>query len=185
MPPGRRKPPEKLNESALFDYAVRTLSARSCSSDELRFKLRPRAQRLADIDSVISRLKDLHYLDDRRFSEMYAAVRVENQGFGRARVLHDLRARRVAPKLAERAVAKALDGRDEMQMVAEFIERRMREIALKGLDDDRKLASAFRKLRRAGFSTGPVLAVLKRYAGGREVPDEIAEGNEDDEQPSA
>ena len=72
----------KLAADALFDYAVRALADRACSSGELRFKLKRRAASLSDIDSAITRLKDLGYLDDKRFAEMYALTRVENDGFG-------------------------------------------------------------------------------------------------------
>jgi regulatory protein len=160
-----RKPPVKLAEDALFDYAVRALADRAASSDELRFKLRRRAANLADIDSVIARLSDLKYLDDARFAEMYTAMRVENDGFGRLRVLQDLRGHRVVPKLAEQAVSRAFEGRNEVEMVTAYVERRMPVIAAGGgLGDERRLAAAYRKLRRAGFSSGAILTVLKGFA---------------------
>jgi len=168
-----RKPPAKLGEDALFDYAVRSLADRAASSDELRFKLRRRAARLSDIDPAISRLKDLGYLDDKRFAEMYTSMRVENDGFGKARVLHDLRGRRIAPKLAEQAVSRALEDKNEHEMVAAYIERRMPAIVAGThgvpLGDERKLAAAYRKLRRAGFSSGAILTVLKRFAAHPEL----------------
>ena len=167
------KPRPKLPEEELFDYAVRSLAARASSSDELRFKLRRRAAKLSDIDGVIARLKDLGYLDDKRFAEMYTTLRVEGEGFGRARVLSDLRGRRVLPKAAETAVSRAFAGKDELEMVAAYVERRMPSIVAGGHSgDERKLASAYRKLRRAGFASGPILTVLKRYAANPELLDE-------------
>ena len=181
MPAKTRKPPTKLAPDALFDYALRSLADRACSSDELRFKLRRRAANLADIEPVIARLKDLNYLDDKRFAEMFTTIRVENDGFGRARVLHDLRTRRVTPKLAEQAVTRAFEGKDEKELVAAYIERRMPAVAAGGnIDDDRKLAAAYRKLRRAGFSSGASFTVLKRYAAHPELLDEPGP---DDENP--
>lgn len=172
-----RKPPSKLAEDALFDYAVRALTGRSSSSDELRFKLRRRAARLSDVDPVIARLKDLGYLDDKRFAEMYTSMRVENDGFGKARVLNDLRDRRVAPELAEQAISKAFEGKNEDEMVVAYVERRMRSIFAGGHtggegSDERKLAAAYRKLRRAGFSPGPILTVLRRFAARPELLEE-------------
>jgi regulatory protein len=168
-----RKPPVKLAEDALFDYAVRSLANRACSSDELRFKLRGRAAKLSDVEPIITRLRELKYLDDKRFAELYTAMRVENDGFGRARVLQDLRGRRVASKLAEQTVSKAFVDKDENDLVAAYIERRMPRIAAGGhIGDERKLASAYRKLRRAGFSSGATLTVLKRFAAHPELLDE-------------
>lgn len=171
-----RKPRAKLDEDALFEYAVRSLTARSSSTDELRFKLRQRAAKVADIDRVIGRLKEIGYLDDKRFAEMFTTMRVENDGLGRARVLHDLRGRRVSGKIADAAIARAFQDKDELEMVAAYVERRMASVVAGGhAGDDRKLAAAYRRLRRAGFASGPILTVLKRYATRPELFDEAPE----------
>jgi regulatory protein len=168
-----RKPPQKLPEQALFDYAVRSLAARSSTADELRFKLRRRAEKLTDIEPVIARLKDLGYLDDKRFAEMFTAMRIENDGFGRTRVLNDLRARRVPPPLAEKAVSLAFADTNEEDLVTAYMERRMPSIAAGGhKENERKLASAYAKLRRAGFAPGTILTVLRRYAARPELLEE-------------
>lgn len=167
------KPRAKLPEDALFDYAVRALANRACSSDELRFKLRQRAAKLSDIEPVVARLKELGYLDDKRFAEMYTTMRVENNGFGKSRVLHDLRGRRVAPKLAEKAVSQAFQDKNEDEMVTAYIERRMPSVVAGGhTGDERKLAAAYRKLRRAGFAPGAILTVLRRFAAHPELLEE-------------
>ncbi len=167
------KPKPKLDENELFDYAVRSLANRAASSDELRAKLRRRAARFPDVDTVIARLKELNYLDDKRFAEMFTALRVEGDGFGKMRVLHDLQARRVPSKLAGQAVARAFENKDEQGMIRAYIERRMPAVAAGGkLGDERQLAAAWRKLRRAGFSSGATLTVLKGYAADPGILDE-------------
>lgn len=124
-----------------------------------------RAANAADPDKIIERLKEIGYLDDRRYAESFASSRVENDGFGRMRVLNDLRARRVAPDLAVRAVDQAIGEKSEAEQIEAFIERRMPSISkAAALEDDRKLAAAYRKLRRAGFSSAPVLAALRKRA---------------------
>ncbi len=115
-----------------------------------------RAANPADSDGVIDRLKDIGYLDDRRFAESFAAARVENEGFGRMRVLNDLRARRVSGDMAEQAVVHAIGDKSEAELIDAFIDRRMHSLAVGGpIEDEKKLAAAYRKLRRAGFSSGP------------------------------
>jgi regulatory protein len=180
-----RKPPRKLAQEALFDYAVRSLAARACSSSELRLRLSRRAEQQSDVETCIARLKDLGYLDDKKFAEAYTAMRVENAGFGRIRVLQDLRGRRVAPALASKAVSDAFEGKNEHEMVASYVTRRMPSFA-KSLHEppdkeERKLAAAYRKLRRAGFSSGAVLVVLKRLAARPEMLSEPPPDDEPDE----
>lgn len=144
---------------------MKCLSARACSTGDLKSKLWRRAANPPDIDAVIARLNDIGYLNDQRFAEDYAAARVENDGFGRMRVLNDLRTRRVTPEMANKAVERALEGRSEAELIDAFIERRMPSIAKGGpIEDEKNLAAAYRKLRRAGFTSGPVLSALKRIA---------------------
>jgi regulatory protein len=165
--PGKAK---KLATEELYEYAVKSLSARAQSTGDLKAKLRLRAADTGDPDRIVERLKDSGYLNDRRYAESFATMRVENEGFGKMRVLNDLRARRVAPDLAARAVDQALGEKSETEQIDAFIDRRMASIAKPGaIDDERKLAAAYRKLRRAGFSTGPVLAALRKLAAHPEV----------------
>ncbi len=168
-----RKPARKLAEAELFEYAVKYLALQGCSSEHLKSKLRLKAANPSDIESIIARLKDIGYLNDERFAQSYATNRAENDGFGRMRVLADLRARRVSPKLAEKAVEQVFEGKDEAELIDSYIGRRMPSIAAGGpIEDDRKLAAAYRRLRRAGFSSGGSLTALKRLAARPELIDE-------------
>jgi regulatory protein len=177
--PRKSRPLQKLATEELFEYAVRYLAGRACSVGELRAKLRLKAAQVADIDAAIARLRDIGYLNDERFAESLANWKVENDGFGRARVLNDLRARRVAPRVAEQAVTQALEGHNEAEMVDAYIARRMPALAAGGkIEDQRKLAAAWRRLRRAGFSSGASLSALKRLAA---RPDEMEEPVDDDQ----
>ena len=65
--------PPKLDADGLWEYAVKILAGRACSAGELRLKLQRKAERQSDIDVVIARLKDLHYLDDKRMGKVYVA----------------------------------------------------------------------------------------------------------------
>jgi regulatory protein len=169
---GNRRP-RKLAAEELFEYAVKCLGVRAYSSGDLKSKLRLRAAEPADADRTIERLQGIGYLDDRRFAESYAAARVENDGFGRIRVLNDLRAKRVTGEMAEQAVEQALGDKTEAELIDSFIGRRMGSIAAGGpIEDERKLAAAYRKLRRAGFSSGPILSALKRIAARPETLEE-------------
>lgn len=160
-----RKPVRKLNSEELFEFAVKALGARAHSTSELRQKLLRRAELVADIEPVLGRLKEYGYLNDKRFADSFATSRLENRGFGKTRVLQELRGRRVAPKLAEEAVARTFQGTDERVLVEQYLERKYRHTPLaEYLGDQKQLASVYRRLRRAGFSHGTTLSVLFRYS---------------------
>lgn len=154
-----------LDESALMEYAARLLGGRAYTSGEMREKLRRRAARAGDVDTVLARLRHLGYLDDRRFADNFATARLENEGLGRSRVLRDLRQRHIAPKVAEDAVARTYEEQDEVALIEAFLARKFRGRDLPALlSEEKHLASAWRRLRYAGFSSGNSLRVLKRYA---------------------
>ena len=104
-------------------------------------------------------------VEDRRFSEAFAAARLQNDGFGRYRILNDLRRKRVSAAVAEGAVNRAFTGTDEQQLIERYLTRKYRNVDLtQFLKEEKNLASAYRRLRTAGFSSGSAVAVLKRYS---------------------
>lgn len=160
---GRKK--RTLNDGELYDYAVRLLGGRSLSSGEVREKLRQRALPDADVDAVIRKLKEYRFLDDDRFAEGYAAARRDNQGFGKFRVNQDLRKRRVAQTVAERATTEAFSQVDETEQAKQYLERKFRGKDLpQFLAVEKNAASAYRRLRTAGFGSAVVIRLLKQYA---------------------
>ena len=173
--------PRRLDADALWEYALKSLGARAQSIGELREKLRRRAERAADIDGVLARLKEHHYLDDRRYAESFASARLSNEKLGRTRVIRELRARRVAPAVAERTVERVYQGVEEEALIEEWIRRKYRVAPREGLFQDRHdVAAAYRRLARAGFRTGEIFKVLERFA---KDPD-LLDGFEPPEEPT-
>lgn len=146
-------------------YALRALGLRAHSSGELRQKLTRRAEQVGDIDKVLAKLNESGYLDDRKYAESYATLRLENEGHGRSRVLRDLRQRRIAPALAEQTVNRTFHETDEVELIEAYLKRKFRGKDLPSfLAVEKNLMSAYRRLRYAGFSSGNSIRVLKRYA---------------------
>ena len=115
-----QRKPKLLDQTGLYNLALRALGGRAHSTGELKEKLRLRAERPEDVDGVLAKLKESGYLNDRRFAENYASARLENQGLGKMRVLRDLRQRRVAPKLAEQVTEKTFQDTNETDLTIPF-----------------------------------------------------------------
>jgi regulatory protein len=168
--------PKLLDLESLMAYAARVLSARAQTISELRQKLRRKAARPEDVAVVLDRLKQLGYLNDQRFAESFASWRRENQGLGQTRVVRDLLARRVAPAIAQKAAETAYSGADEPAMIEQFLARKYRGKDLGTLlREPKNLASAYRKLRTAGFSARNSIEILKRYAAEPERLEDLDE----------
>ncbi len=173
----------RLDSAALWEYALRVLAGRAHSSGELRQKLRAKAERVADVDPTMARLKEYGYLNDRQFAESFAAARLENKGLGKTRVLADLSRRRVAPAVAQQTVKKVYENVSEEALAEDFVRRKFRLATRENLfQDEKQMASAYRRLVRAGFRPAAAIAVLKKFArdpdllDGFEPPEDTAEG---------
>ena len=157
-------------------YAGRALAARAQSVSELRTRLKRRAERAEDVEAVIAYLKESGYANDQKFAGSFTDWRLENQGLGKARVMRDLLARRVAPGVAKAAVEAAYKDRDEGALIEAFLARKYRGKDLGALlREPKMLASAYRKLLTGGFSGGASIRVLKRYAAEAEQLEEMGE----------
>jgi regulatory protein len=163
--PQKSRRPAKLAGDALWDHALKVLSRRAHSSNELRTKLSQRAESPEAITAVMQKLREYGYTDDQKFSEAFATARLQNEGFGRFRVLRDLQAKRVSSTVADQAVAKIFEGANEHELIDAFLARKYRAVDLPAfLQQDKNLASAYRRLRIAGFSSSATLAALKRHS---------------------
>ena len=159
-----------LDDDPLLAYALKLLAGRAHSQGELREKLRRRALRPGAVEEILARLKDDGYLDDRKFAENFAAARLANGKLGSGRVLRDLRQRRVAPALAERTVRQIYQNVNEESLIEAWVRRKYRLASREALfQQDKDLAAAYRRLLRAGFRSGDILRVLRRFARNPEL----------------
>jgi regulatory protein len=148
------------SEPALYDAAIKMLSRRAHSVSEMKKAL---IRRTADedlIQKVIARLKQNGLVDDARYAKQFARQRTEIRHQGKYRVARELRARGVPDRHIETAVAEASANSDEAAMVRQRIDRKLR--LNRGEIDDRKIASLYRTLLRAGFSSDTIRHELKR-----------------------
>ncbi len=149
------------------------------SIGEVREKLKSKAaDPAADVDHVLSELKQYGYLNDRTFADTFAASKRDNQSLGKMRVLRDLRVKRVPSTVAEQAVTKAFEGKDEVALIEQYLARKFRSVNLgEHLKDEKKLASVFRRLRTAGYSAGNSIRVLKGYASQADQLEDMEDGD--------
>lgn len=157
--------PRKLDPEELRDYALKLLASRALSVAQLKEKLRRRASDPESIDPLIAQLKEYGALNDRRYAESFSTNRASSGSHGSQRVLSELLKRKVAPKIAQKAVQNAFQDTNEPEMIAAWLERKYRNQNLSELlQEPARLASVYRRLRVAGFSSGASVRVLKRFA---------------------
>ena len=153
------KPKPAPDEKALYEIAVRALARRARSIGELRQLLAKRKAATEDIDAVIARLKEHGYLDDARYARSFVASRIENDRQGARRVERDLGARRVHPELIQKTIRAAYDEVDERELLRDYLRRKVR--LTKPPAKASAVASLYRRLLRAGFSSATIVKELQ------------------------
>src|SRR6266853_6544286 len=153
------KPRKLETEAELYDVAVRALMRRAHSVHEMKQKLERRSDNKLLVQLVMARLKENGQIDDARYAKQFARQRTETRKQGKFRVARDLRARGVPDRHIDAAVEEATRETDEAAVVRQRIERKLR--SYRGEIDERKMASIYSSLLRAGFSADVVRQELK------------------------
>jgi regulatory protein len=155
--------PRKLStETDLYTAAVNALARRAYSVHEMRVYLERRAEDKNVVGSILQRLKQHKYLDDARYARQFVRTRAEIRKQGAFRIARDLRARGVPDRHIETAVAERSAESDEATLVRAHLARRLK--SLRGPLDERRKASIYRSLLRAGFSPDTIRRELRSFA---------------------
>ena len=156
---------KQYSEEELYEYAVGALSRRMRTVAELKRLMRARVEEPESehaetlVELVIRRLKDQGYLNDSNYAAYYTSMRRDNQKFGRARVITELKTRGVHGSVIEKAVDAAYDGVSEEKQAREYLRKKRMEKP----KDQKETARIFRQLVRAGFRMGTIFAILKKW----------------------
>jgi regulatory protein len=155
--------PRKLStETDLYTAAINSLARRAYSVYEMRTYLERRAEDKDAVKSVLDRLKHLDYLDDARYARQFVRLHTELRRQGAFRIARDLRARGVPDRHIEAALAERSPESSESALVRARLERRIK--SLRGPLDERRVASLYRSLLRAGFSADTIRRELSALA---------------------
>ena len=121
-----------------------------------------RSQDKEAVGPILDRLKQNNYLDDARYARQFVRMRAEIRKQGAFRVARDLRARGVPDRHIEAALAERAAEHDDTALVREHLARRLK--LLRGPLDQRRKASLYRSLLRAGFSADTIRRELRSMA---------------------
>jgi regulatory protein len=162
------KPRQLETESALYEAAIKILMRKARSVHEMKKVLERRCEDKSLVKNVVERLKSTGLIDDARYAKQFARQRTETRKQGKFRIARDLRGRGIPDRHIEAALEETAKETDEGAMVRQRIERKLR--SYRGELDEKKIASVYRSLLRAGFSADVVRRELKALTK-EDVPD--------------
>lgn len=173
-----RSRPRKLDtEQELYDVALRALMRRAHSVQEMKQKLTKRSDNELLVRVVMARLKENGQLNDERYAEQFTRNRTQSRKQGQFRIQRELRARGIPNPLIQSAIEESAAQSDPTVVVRQRIERKLK--SYKGEVDDKKIASIYASLLRAGFPSDHIRKEIKALTS-KPIP----EVEESDESPS-
>ena len=122
----------------------------------------------AVVEEVIERLREYGYLDDARFAQSFASLRVQQRPIGRQRLERDLWLKKIDKPTIEAALDQVFEVMPESDLINRALEKRIR---LRGRPKTRAEAKKlFDHLLRQGFAfelvSEKVRAVVKMEVDG-------------------
>lgn len=118
---------------ALYESAVRILGRRDHFEGELELKLRQRSFKLGasrdHVASVLSKCRELGYLNEERAAEQLAAELARRGGFGLRKLRHELMRRKCPPELAEKTMNNFRGESDSNTEVERALDKKRRSFA--------------------------------------------------------
>jgi regulatory protein len=148
--------------------AQRALTRRAFSIHEMKKYLEGRAEKKELVAPVVARLRELNYLDDARYALDYARHHAQARRQGRFRIARELRGRGVPEVHIDAALSAVFADTDEAGLVRTRLKRRLANI--RGAIDQKKIASLYGTLLRAGFSSEIIRKELRGITHG-DLPD--------------
>lgn len=135
------------------------LARRPYSVAELRKALERKFGSAAPVSNALARLRQLGYLDDKKFAEHYASSLVRNRAWGRYRVRRELKAKLVAYRYIEPALSSAYEDTDERELLERALEKKIHALRLPLTPQ--KLNNLCQSLMRRGFRTGDIIKAVR------------------------
>jgi regulatory protein len=151
------------------------LARRPYAVAELRRALERRFPGNPAIADALARLRELGYLDDKKFAEHYASSLVRNKSFGRYRVRRELKAKLVNFKYIDPAIQGAYEETDERKLLERVLERKIRTLRLPLTRS--KLASLCQSLLRRGFAADAIMKSIRARPELKPVAEDADLGN--------
>lgn len=135
------------------------LARRPYSVAELRRALSRKFNDEAAISAAVARLRELKFLDDRKFAEQYSSSLVRNRALGRARVRRELKSKLVDYRHIEPALDQAFEETTERELLERVLERKIRALRLPLTLA--KFYSLCQSLARRGFRSDDIMKAVR------------------------
>ncbi len=140
--------------------ALRFLSYKSRTSQELEKKLREKHVDEETIHEVLRDLKDSELIDDSSYAVEWVDYRSKDKFIGPHRLLKELEMKGVSEEIRDKAVRECFQEMDEKEQAFKAAEKKMRQS--EGGNEEKLKRRVCLHLQRKGFSSEAVYSAMGR-----------------------
>ena len=162
---GKQAPPDPLTA------ALRMLARRPYSIAEMRQALEKKCPQSEQVSAAIARLRELGYLDDRKFAEQYAYSLAQNRAFGPHRLRRELKAKLVNYQEIEPAVERVYQETPAQTLLEQALAKKLRTLRLPLTRA--RFHSLCQSLMRLGFNAGDIIKAVRARPELQPVAEEL------------
>ena len=144
----------------LFNYACYWLNRYPCSTLKLKERLLKKSTNEKQIDEVILRLKELHYLDDKRIA-LNTISNYLKKGYGKNRINMKLYEKKIFDKDIISAAWRENENIQEREIILNLIEKKENHYNLNDAKGKKALISY---LLRRGFNYDDIIEAMSKKA---------------------
>ena len=155
----QRPNPRSIDQPDLLSAALRMLARRPYSIAEMRRALERKFGPGEPVAGAVARLRELGYLDDKKFAEQHASSLARNRSFGRRRVERELKAKLVDYRYIEPALDQAFEQTSERMLLEQALDKKLRSLRLPLSRS--KVYALCRSLLRLGFRSDDIMKVVR------------------------
>lgn len=150
---------EESKKNEPLSAALRLLARRPHAVAEIRRALAKKFSNESQVEVAIARLRELGYLDDRKFAYQVASFLARTRAFGRERVRLELKSRLVDYGVIDEALDQAFAETPEKDLLERALDKKLRTLRLPLTQ--RKFYSLAQSLMRLGFRSDAIMKVMR------------------------
>lgn len=147
------------DKSLAKEKALKLLELRPRSERELKQKLRQKGFSEKIIFEVVSDLKKVDLINDEKFAESWASLRLANKPMGKYLLKQELFRKGLKKELIEDVIKKSFEDEKEVELAVKLLERRKK--LFNNLEDRKVQKKLADFLLRRGFSYHVVNKVMR------------------------
>jgi len=172
----KQKKPKNRAPISAYDRAIKILSSRRNTVFEIRLKLCKRGHSEEETEATISRLLELHYLDDESSAKDWATELASFGDLSRRRAIQKLRKRGLNSDLIDEKISKVWDMEVESSHAKRAFEKALRSRGIIDKISNEEKQALWRSLYSKGFSTETIRNLISEHGEHSEESDNYSLG---------